>query len=145
MPPSGETLRLKTDGVEGRSGQTFRYTDTYQIGVYLLRLLNTVRSTTMPYAVNFDPDEAEPAKIDRPELQKLLGNAPLLWADNPDDLSATFALLREGKSLWGLFLTLVLIVLVFETFLSNRLNPKSEDQTSGQPPPGMRRLAKKGP
>ena len=53
------------------------------------------------YAVNFDPDEADPTKIERQELRGLLGGAPLVFAENPDDLSGTFALLREGKSLWG--------------------------------------------
>jgi hypothetical protein len=35
------------------------------------------------------------------------------------------------------------LVLVFETFLSNRLSPKQEAETAQQPPPGMWRLAKK--
>ncbi len=50
------------------------------------------------------------------------GSAARRWClpQNPDDLSGTFAALREGKSLWGLFLTAVLVALVFETFLSNR-------------------------
>ena len=111
VPPGGETLRLKTEGVEGQVGQTFRYANTHEIGIYLLRLLNTVRSTPMAYSVNSDPDEADPAKMSREELQERLGQTPLVFAENPDDLSSTFALLREGKSLWGLFLTAVLIVL----------------------------------
>jgi hypothetical protein len=121
VPPSGETLRMKTTGVEGQPGQTFCYNDTHQVGVYLLRLLDTTSSPAVPYAVNFDPDEAEPAKIERQALQERLDGAPLVFAENPDDLSGTFALLREGKSLWGVFLSLVLIGLVFETFVSNRL------------------------
>ena len=95
------------------------------------------------YAVNFDPDEADPAKISRDELQERFGRTPLVFAENPDDLSSTFALLREGKSLWGLFLTAVLILLVFETFIANRLSPKHEPEATRQGPPGMRRLAKK--
>jgi hypothetical protein len=144
VPPSGETLRLKSEGTEGKVGQTFRYADTHAIGVYLLRVLGTTRPEQISYAVNGDPDEADPQKIERQELQERFGRLPLIFAENPDDLSATFAWLREGKSLWGLFLSLVLVGLVFETFLSNRLSPKQEDQTTGQPPPGMRRLAKKG-
>ena len=82
------------------------------------------------YSVNFDPDEAEPAEIEPAELEEQLGGAPLIVAENPDDLSATFARLREGKSLWGVFLTAVLIALVFETFLSNRFSPKQDDAES---------------
>jgi hypothetical protein len=143
VPPGGETLRLKTEGVAGQVGQTFRYVNTHEIGIYLLRLLNTVRSTPIVYSVNGDPDEADPAKISREDLQSRLGQTPLVFAENPDDLSNTFALLREGKSLWGLFLSAVLVFLVFETFISNRLSPKQEQQPMEQPPPGMRRLAKK--
>ena len=56
------------------------------------------------------------------KIEERLGDTPLVFAENPDDLSSTFAWLREGKSLWELFLTGVLIALVFETFISNRLH-----------------------
>ena len=72
--------------------------------------------------MNLDPEEVEPATIDREELQKDFGRTPLVFAENPDDLSGTFAWLKQGKSLWGLFLTVVLIGLVFETFVSNKLS-----------------------
>jgi hypothetical protein len=106
--------------------QTFRYANTHEIGIYLLRPPGVARSRPIAYAVNADPDEGDPTKIEREELEKLAGGAPLVFADNPDDLSRTFALLREGKSLWGVFLTLVLVGLVFETFLSNRLSPTTK-------------------
>jgi hypothetical protein len=144
VPPDGETLRLKSEGTEGHLGQTFRYADTHAIGVYLLRVLGTTRPEQTSYAVNVDPDEADPAKVGRQELQERFGHTPLVFAENPDDLSSTFAWLREGKSLWTPFLAVVLMGLVFETFLSNRLSPKQEETTAQQPPPGMRRLAKKG-
>ena len=94
---------------------------------------------------NVDPDEADPKKIDREELKRLFDPTPVVFAENPDDLSSTFAWLREGKSLWEVFLAAVLAFLVFETFLSNRLSPKQEEEQGPQPPPGMRRLAKKKP
>ncbi|MFH1919735.1 MAG: hypothetical protein ABIP48_07630, partial [Planctomycetota bacterium] len=55
-----------------------------------------------------------------------------------------FAWLREGTSLWELFLSAVLLALVFETFLSNQLSPKQDDDELKHVAPGMRRLAKKG-
>jgi hypothetical protein len=122
IPPSGETLRLKTEVAEGKAEQTFRYARTDEIGVYRLRLLNAAHPRQIAYAVNFDPDEADPTKIGQAELRSRLGGAPLIFAENPDDLSSTFALLREGKSLWSTFLAAVLIALVFETFLSNRFS-----------------------
>lgn len=144
VPPSGETLRLKSEPAEDKIGQTFRYPSTFDIGIYLLRILNAVRSPQIAYSVNCDPDEADPATLGRQELQERLGETPLVFAENPEDLSSTFALLREGKSLWSAFLMAVLVALVLETFVSNRLSPKQDDQAAQQPPPGMRRLAKKG-
>jgi hypothetical protein len=134
VTPAGETMRLTTsphpsplpkgEGTNEK-GQIFRYADTYDIGIYLLRLLESARAAPIAYAVNVDPEEFNPATIDREELQKDFAKTPLIFADNPDDLSATFAWLREGKSLWGLFLTVVLIGLVFETFASNLLTAKN--------------------
>jgi hypothetical protein len=124
--PHPNPLRGQTEGWSGEGtigkGQIFRYDDTYEIGIYLLRLLDAGRAGPIAYAVNVDPEEFDPAKIEREELQNKFAKTPLIFADNPDDLSATFAWLREGKSLWGLFLTAVLIALVFETFVSNLLS-----------------------
>jgi len=127
----------------GNASPTFRYENTHEIGVYLLRQLDTEGSPPTAFSVNFDQDEAEPAKIERPELQELLGGGPLVFAENPDDLSDTFTGLREGKSLWGLFLAAGLVCLVFETLISNRLSPKTDEPPTRRPPPGMRRLAEK--
>jgi hypothetical protein len=130
ITPAGETMRLTTSPLpegEGKAGkgQIFRYSNTYEIGIYLLRLLDAARDAPMAYAVNLDPEEVEPAKIEREELQKTFGKTPVIFADDPDDLSSTFAWLREGKSLWGLFLAAVLVALIFETFISNWLSPFS--------------------
>jgi len=145
LPPAGGTLRLKTEGVAGQVGQTFRYPDTHETGVYVLQTMNGSRQKNLSYSVNLDPDEADPAKLEHEELEKLFSPTPVVFAENPDDLTSTFTMLREGKSLWGLFLTAVLVGLVCETFVSNCLSPKKEEQTDEhQPPPGMRRLAKKG-
>ena len=144
LPPNGETLRLTSQAEPGEKGQVFRYRDTHEIGIYLLRPLESSRAGPMACAANFDPDEADPAKIDRGELQARFGRTPLVFAEDPDDLTSTFKMLREGKSLWGPFLLAVLVVLVFETLVSNRLSPTPDDTRQTQPPPGMRRLAKSG-
>jgi len=144
LPPTGETIRRTTEEDESASDDVFRYTDTHQIGIYLIRRLDTVPPAQIAYSVNVDPEEADPETIDREELQKRFAPTPLVFAENPDDLSSTFAWLREGESLWGLFLTAVLIALVFESFLANRLTPKQDEDQPGQAPPGMRRLGRRG-
>jgi len=145
LPPSGATLRLNlADDGEAAGPEEFRYADTHDVGIYVLRLLEAVRHTQYAYAVNLDPDETSSKKIDREDLQKRFGDTPLVFADDPDDLSGTFDWLREGTSLWELFLAAVLVVLVFETFLSNQLTPKQADDALQHVAPGLRRLAGKG-
>lgn len=145
LPPSGATIRLGLEpDEEGNRPDSFRYADTYDVGIYILRLLEAVRPTQFAYSVNVDPDEASPAKISREELENRFSGTPLVFAENPDDLSSTLAWLREGTGLWELFLSAVLVALVFETFISNQLSPKQEDDELKHVAPGMRRLAKKG-
>lgn len=138
QPPTGETIRLQTK--EEGGAQEFRYAETHEIGIYLLRVLDARKPIQAAFAVNVDPDEANPQKIEPDEFRQRLGKSPVIYAENPDDLTSTFKLLREGRSLWGMFLTCVLVALVFETLLSNLMTPKQdEDQAIKQLPPYMRR------
>ena len=103
IPPSGETLRLPTNGGGGLS--EFRYGNTHDIGIYRLRLLDAEHSRPMAYAVNFDPDESDPTKITPDELRELLGAGPLILAENPDDLSGHVCLRgAKARSLGACFL-----------------------------------------
>lgn len=138
QPPTGETIRLQTKEEGGQ--QEFRYAETHEIGIYLLRVLDARMPKQLAFAVNVDPEESNPQKIEPDEFRQRLGKTPVIYAENPDDLTSTFKLLREGRSLWGVFLTCVLVGLVFETLLSNVLTPKQdEDQAIKQLPPYMRR------
>jgi len=142
LPPSGETIRKNLADDAGAQAAEFRYDATHDIGIYTLRMLQGVSAKQIAYAVNVDPDESLPTKVKREDLEEMFAPAPLVFADNPDDLSETFKLLKQGRSLWGLFLTAVLVALVFETFVSNWLSPKPDDDAQLQAlPPGMRRLA----
>jgi hypothetical protein len=144
IPPSGTQNRLPTRGEENQKGQVFRYDDTHDVGVYLLRPLEGTKTKQIGFSVNVDPDEAIPAKVEREDLKERFGRTEVVFADDPEDLSGTLKAIREGKSLWTPFLSLVLAVLVFETYLSNRLTPNQEEEDLSKIPPGMRRLAKKG-
>lgn len=129
-PPSGAMIRRTTQPVAGRPGQEFTYGDTHAVGIYTLQLRDTARPTTIVYSVNLDADETDPKTFAREEIKNRLGNTPVVFADDPDDLSSTFRKLREGESLWELMLAGVLLVLVFETFISNLLNPPESDRRS---------------
>jgi hypothetical protein len=142
-PPSGAIVRKESQPMEG-GGQKFTYPDTHDVGIYTLRLLDTARPSTIPYSVNLDPDEADSKTIARDELERQLTPAPVVFADDPEDLSSTFKKLREGESLWETLLAGVLIVLVFETLISNLLKPQKDEDQYKHLDPGFRRLARKG-
>ena len=125
VPPDGSLSRLN---VERGQSPDFRYTETHAVGHYLFRLLASVRPVQKLYAVNPDPDESDPEKIPRDQLETAFSESPVIFAEAPENLAATFALLRHGRSLSELFLTIVLIGLVFETFISNWFSPKEEEQ-----------------
>jgi hypothetical protein len=146
VPPSGETIRLSTQDEKGNKGQAFRFTNTHDVGIYTFHLLQAVSAKQMAFAVNVNPEESESAKIAPQELKDLVAPMPVIYAENVDDLTKTFDILRHGKSLWGTALIIVLVILVFETLVSNRLSPKpeSEDEALKNLAPGMRRLGKKG-
>ncbi len=128
QPPSGALLRL---AIENPSASDFRFGDTHEAGIYMVRPLETGRSDEMAFAVNMDPDEANLTKVDREELRSRLGSAPPVWAEDADDLSSTFRMMREGKSLWDVFLWAVLLALVGETFVANRVGTRGGAEGSG--------------
>jgi len=117
--PDRETVREQVDGSGDDGGLTFRYEDTHEIGIYEMRPLGVEGGRVTAFAVNVARSEAEPNRISVEELQEHFGETPLVVADDPEDLSGTFVWLREGKSLWELFLAGVLVALVLETFLAN--------------------------
>ncbi|MEE8451205.1 MAG: BatA domain-containing protein [Thermoguttaceae bacterium] len=117
--PDRETIREQVDAAGNGDALTFRYDDTHEIGIYEMRPLGVEGGRATGFAVNVAPGEADPSQIGTEELQEHFGDSPLVMVDDPDDLSSTFVWLREGKSLWELFLAGVLVALVFETFLAN--------------------------
>jgi hypothetical protein len=129
-PPGGGRIGLNTE--PGKQGQELQYEKTHKIGNYLVSLPNATKPTEFAYSVNLDPAETMPsidsAETRHTEIEKSLSPTPVVFAEDPDNLSSTFEWLRQGTSLWKLFLTAVLIALVFETLISNRLGPKQDEQ-----------------
>jgi len=144
VPPGGSIIRVDVKTDPANPVPEFRYADTHQIGVYMVRPLGGSGRKQIPFSVNMDPEEASPEKMARDQFQKLVEPAAVVFAEDPEDLSSTFEYLREGTSLWELFLAAVLLCLVFETFISNFFSPKKEDEQLRGVEPGLRRLARKG-
>jgi len=140
VPPSGTLYELKTKAEPGHPGQVLTYTDTYDVGFYTMRPSAGTGANQVAFAVNVDPSEADPTKAEPEDLRGRFAPTDVLFADNPEDLSDTFKMLHEGTNLWGYFLWAVLILLVFETFVSNWLSPKAAEDQQQNGPPGMRRM-----
>jgi hypothetical protein len=129
--PSGEVLRLRSEG------GIFHYADTHEPGVYIVRLSDPKHPRQWAFAVNGDPAESDPETLSREELAQRFGEEPLLYCETPQDVQGAIRRLREGQSLWELFLGLVLAGLVLEAYLSNCRGRKPE---AGRqlPAPGVR-------
>ena len=117
--PSGEVFRVRLPEPEHSSG-TLRYTETHEVGIYLVRMAGRSLTKQLAFAVNIDPAEVGVGHDRSPELQARFGQRPLLYCDSPAELAATIQQLREGTGLWDWFLSAVLIGLVLEVFLANR-------------------------
>jgi hypothetical protein len=116
--PSGEVVRVREPE---QAADTFRYADTHEPGVYLVRLLNRNNPPAQfAFAVNIDPAEPDPTTITRAELQARFGARPLQFCESPAELGETLRRLHEGTGVGDWCLTAVLIGLVLEIFLANR-------------------------
>lgn len=132
IPPSGEVLRRELKkGVNSEIGTTFVFEDTDQVGVYTLRPLGTARPIQIPFSVNIDNDELDSAGLTEEDCKKLFAGVPYVFVQAGDEIDSTFEQLKSGTSLWNMFLWVVLIILVCEAFISNRLSQRKEDQEKG--------------
>ena len=120
--PNGETLRQRPED----KAQVFRYPDTHEVGVYVVRAGDPQAQKLYPFAVNPDPEETDPSSLTSEELKARFGKQSMVFCDNPEEVGSAIRRLREGQSLWTTFLWAVLIGLVCEAFVANRLGGKVE-------------------
>ncbi len=125
--PTGNVERL-----DKGDASSVLYANTHDVGIYQVRLLNSLRPRDSAYASNIDPAESNAKTLSHDELQQRFADQMLVFCDDPNDLAATVSRLREGQSVWELFLIGVLIALVAETFVANRRVSK-DDELKRQP------------
>jgi hypothetical protein len=118
--PSGEKIRQRTQN------RTFRYLDTHDAGVYVVRAGDPQDPKSFVFAVNPDPEESDPAALASRDLKTSFGQRPLEICDDPEKMTQTINRLREGTTLWEVFLWIVLVGLVVEVFIANRMGGKKE-------------------
>ena len=117
LRPTGEAIRL---GGSGASEESLRYEDTHEVGIYELRSLDPTFQRRTAFAVNLDSDESIQGVTSGDGLRANFGNRPLVLCEDPTDLASTLNKLREGESLLEMFLVVLLIALIAESYVANR-------------------------
>ncbi len=108
-------------------GESLQYADTFDAGVYEVRLLGPKRADRA-FSINVDRTESDASYWDAEELEAKLGKKSVtVIADGPDVLQAIHRV-RQGGSLWELLLAAVLVALVAEALVANqKVNGTSAD------------------
>jgi hypothetical protein len=104
----------------------FRCADTYEAGVYNISWRRGADEENTSVAVNYDPDEVDPVIVAQDKLSESFGNETLIFCEDPANIADTIRRLRQGESIWEIFLFAVLIALVAEVYVANRRVSKDE-------------------
>lgn len=129
-PPGSGLIQLPVKKT-GAEEETFVFAETQQIGIYTLRPIGGVSSEAIPFSVNLDGDEVDPVLITESEIKEKLTFTPVVFSKAGEQIESTFRDLKQGTSLWDMFLLFVLIVLVVEAFVSNKVSQMKSERQDG--------------
>ena len=118
--PGGDIVRINRPADATAPGP-IQFTNTHAVGIYEARIRRGNQTERAALAVNPDPEEAAPARIGVDDLESRFGNSTtVVLCNDPSNVAQVIERLRQGQSLWELFLLIVLFALVAEAYLSNR-------------------------
>jgi hypothetical protein len=109
-----------------RDGQTdqliLRIDDTDSPGIYNLLASASFSSggeeVVDRFAVNIDPKDSDPQKIEKSEVEKKLGDLSFFYINPQDDIEKSILQSRYGKELWKTFLWIAFGLLALEMYLA---------------------------
>ncbi|MFW6171364.1 MAG: hypothetical protein ACODAD_12805, partial [Planctomycetota bacterium] len=129
VQPDGQMVQISTSNAETKR---IRFDETHQVGVYEVRVHRGPETQKSAFAVNPDPDEFAPRRIEPKALERFLQPSKVFYCDDASRVSETIQTLRKGVELGGVFLLLVLAALVAEAYYANRraLGPRQLAQHS---------------
>jgi hypothetical protein len=83
------------------------------------------------FAVNIDPKDSDPERIEISEVEKRLEGFPLFYIRLQDDMEQSILQSRFGKELWKTLLWMAAALLAVEMFLarSRRKDTVSEEKS----------------
>jgi hypothetical protein len=108
--------------------------DTSLPGIYDVRALisSPVRGEAVDrFAVNIDPKDSDPEKIEISDVEDKLEGVDFLFIDQGDDIEESILQSRYGKELWKTFLWIAFGLLALEMFLarSRRKDTVTEEKS----------------
>lgn len=111
LTPSGQTLRLQPTRMDER--YVWSIPELGEIGIWQLK--NGER-TIDSFSVNFDPRESDLRRVERAEIERVLGSdVHMLGSD--DDVRLQVLGNRHGRELWRECIALALVLLLIELWL----------------------------
>jgi hypothetical protein len=89
--------------------------NTDKPGIYAIK---TKEGVADRFAVNIDPKDSDPQKIEKSEIEKKLEGVSLFYLNPNDDIEKAILQSRYGKELWKPFLWIAFGLLALEMFLA---------------------------
>jgi hypothetical protein len=97
------------------------FEDTYRPGIYRASWSAGGSEQTQTFAVNVDPAESAPERMDPEEARKMLGAAVLRVVTDTDELGSIVLREREGLPLWNYLFAAAIVFAVIESYVGNAL------------------------
>lgn len=136
--PGGDIVRINRPPDATAPGP-IQFTNTHAVGIHEARIRRGNQTERAALAVNPDPEEAAPARIGVDDLEARFGNSTtVVLCNDPSNVAPVIERLRQGQSLWELFLLIVLFALVAEAYLSNRRALNADRLEQGRRPITLR-------
>ena len=127
--PSGDTVQLD---VESRDEDAVAvYDRTWKPGVYTWRTTGELEKQGS-FVVNIDPEEPILARAERSDIINVLKGHEINWTEGVKDTQRVARSLREDRPLTEWFMFGVLALVVFEVWLSNRTQRRSDTGAQSQ-------------
>ncbi len=95
------------------------FEDSARPGIYHATWSAGGAEQTQSFAVNVDPTESAPDRMEPDEARKLLGAASCQVVTRTDDLGAIVLREREGLPLWNYLFALAVVLAVVESYVGN--------------------------
>ena len=90
-------------------------TKTNELGIYQV-FADGEKITSFPTRLHYKEFMNKPIKSD--DINDIISKENIRWFTMNDKLAKTFSEIRQGKSLWKLFLVIAIVMLLIETIIS---------------------------